>query len=245
MDTRSAVDPIAGEDEIDFRQYLKVLWRRRLVVIAVTLAATLAAGLFSFLTPPVYEAQAMLLIVRPSLQFETLTDPRNPNLKVIVLPQQSQTLPAQPIVELARSPLLQRKLTGEVLGNAISGAKLDESLIAVGNRESGVVKLTVRGEDPDRVAKVANLWGEVVVSESESLFSPGRSKVRPVKLIEAVVPDTPVAPRRDLNVTLGAILGVMAGLVLAFVMEYLSIANPAPVPSPVASEPARPKELEG
>lgn len=80
------------DTEIDLRQYLKVLWRRRLVVIGVTLAATLAVGLFSFLTPPVYEAQAMLLIVRPSLQFETLTDPSNPNRKVIVLPQQSALL---------------------------------------------------------------------------------------------------------------------------------------------------------
>lgn len=49
-----------AEDEIDLRQYLRVLWRRRHTVGVVTLSAVIGAFIFSYLSPPVYEAQAAI-----------------------------------------------------------------------------------------------------------------------------------------------------------------------------------------
>ena len=57
----------AGEvldDEIDLRQYLRVLWKRRWVVVGVTLAAAASAYALTRAATPVYEASTTLLIVR-------------------------------------------------------------------------------------------------------------------------------------------------------------------------------------
>ncbi len=53
-------------DEIDLREYLRILWRRRHTVGAVTLAAVLAAVLFSLLSSPVYEAEALIQLSEES-----------------------------------------------------------------------------------------------------------------------------------------------------------------------------------
>lgn len=221
------------DDEIDLRQYLNILWRRRGTITVVTLVAALAAVLFGFLAPPLYEAEALLFVARPPLEGLTLADPSNPNLRFIIGPQSPPALLVQTIVELARSRLLQRKLAGEVLVNP-TDAKLDEELTARGLPEANLVKLRVRGNDPNRVARTANLWGELVISESEPLMSTRSSKDRPpMKLIEAVAPDSPVAPRKTLNIAVAAILGLVAGAIASFIMDYFNPSVPAVVSGPL------------
>lgn len=56
--------PEVLDDEIDLRQYLRVLWKRRWVIAAVTLAAAASAYALTRAARPVYEASTTLLIVR-------------------------------------------------------------------------------------------------------------------------------------------------------------------------------------
>ena len=50
-------------DEMDLRQYLQVLWKRRWVIIATTAVAAVAAVVLARASTPVYEATTTLLIV--------------------------------------------------------------------------------------------------------------------------------------------------------------------------------------
>ena len=52
------------EKEMGFRPYLDVLLRRRRLIAAATLLATLFGLLSAALTPPVYEARATVAIVK-------------------------------------------------------------------------------------------------------------------------------------------------------------------------------------
>ncbi len=66
--------------------------------------------------------------------------------------------------------------------------------------------------------------------------------------VPPIAPEVPIAPRRVLNITLAAILGMMAGTITAFVMEYFSPVVPTPSPSsaaPVTPNPAPRREVEG
>ena len=49
------------EDEVEFIDYLNVIWKRKWLIIIPTLFITLAAGAFSFLIPPKWEVDAILL----------------------------------------------------------------------------------------------------------------------------------------------------------------------------------------
>ena len=59
--------PVTGElleDEIDLRQYLRVLWKRRWLIAGVVLAACLAAYTLTRFSQPIYEATTTVLISR-------------------------------------------------------------------------------------------------------------------------------------------------------------------------------------
>ncbi len=49
-------------DEIDLRDIFSVLWKRRLLIIAVTAIAVLAAALISFAMPPVYKVSSIIAV---------------------------------------------------------------------------------------------------------------------------------------------------------------------------------------
>lgn len=157
------------DEEIDLRQYLNVLWRRRHTIAVVTLAAVLAAGVFSFLSPPVYETKAMILVSKPSFQVGTPPDPSNPGLKIgAVLVSE---LPTETLVAYAKSPMITRKVVGKVSAGAVRNLTFAEELSAQVVRNTNLVELKVRGSDPERAVMIANKWAAVVTTQSESLFS--------------------------------------------------------------------------
>lgn len=50
------------EEEIDLRDLVLVLWKNRLLIIAIFVAAVLAAGIISFLMPPVYSVSTIIAL---------------------------------------------------------------------------------------------------------------------------------------------------------------------------------------
>ncbi|GIX46559.1 MAG: hypothetical protein KatS3mg131_0770 [Candidatus Tectimicrobiota bacterium] len=50
-----------GDEEINLRDYWRVLVRRRWLVIGCTVATALAAAVFSFLQPNIYQSKATLV----------------------------------------------------------------------------------------------------------------------------------------------------------------------------------------
>jgi capsular polysaccharide biosynthesis protein len=214
------------DDEIDLREYFGALWRRRYVVVAVALAAVFAVGLYSFATPPAYEAQALLLLAArlppPPLRTEVIQDSTDPRLKVLAIYAEPRAISPEALAELAGSSSLQDELKRQVMGPS-SKSKLPEDLSTQVGRSGDFVKFRVRGSDPILAERTANLWAEMVIRESAPLFPVAQSRdYPPLKLIHAVAPNTPVASRKALKVTLAGILGLMGGVVLAFVMEYFS-----------------------
>jgi uncharacterized protein involved in exopolysaccharide biosynthesis len=68
-----------ASDDLDLQRYITVIWRRRYVIVAVTLVAVLtAAALSFFVLRRVYEASAVLLVSGPQLQVT------NPNVSVSI-----------------------------------------------------------------------------------------------------------------------------------------------------------------
>lgn len=157
------------DEEIDLRQYLNVLWRRRHTIAVVTLAAVLAAGVFSFLSPPVYETKAIVLVSKPSFQVGTPPDPSNPGLKIGAI--LVSELPTETLVAYAKSPMITRKVVGKVSAGAVRNLTFAEELSAQVVRNTNLVELKVRGSDPERAVMIANKWAAVVTTQSESLFS--------------------------------------------------------------------------
>ncbi len=159
------------DDEIDLRQYLKILWRRRHTVVAVTVASVLAAGLFSFLSPPIFEAKAMVLVAKPSFQAGAPPDPINPGLKIgaVLVPE----FPTETLVAFAKSSVIIHKVTEQAFKGTVQGSNLAKNLTVTAVRNTNLIEFKVQGSDPAGAARVANQWATVVTAESELLFSTG------------------------------------------------------------------------
>ncbi|MGE5579003.1 MAG: GumC family protein [Bacillota bacterium] len=63
-------------DEIDLREYIELLWRRRKLVIGITLTAAVVAALLSFyVMKPVYEASSQFMAPQNPLPAEVIKSP--------------------------------------------------------------------------------------------------------------------------------------------------------------------------
>lgn len=48
------------EDEIDLKELFKILWAKKILIISLTFAITLVAGIYAFNKTPIYEATALV-----------------------------------------------------------------------------------------------------------------------------------------------------------------------------------------
>ncbi len=150
------------EDEIDLRQLFATLWRRRSVIAAVTLIAVLASGVFSWLTPPTYEARAVLYVAQPAVQ---VGGPSEGGVKIATVP--AAPLPADTVVAFAGLPSVSQAAAAKVLG----GPGRLRALTPQAVRNTNLVELKVQSDDPEKAARVANEWANVVLRESAGLFA--------------------------------------------------------------------------
>jgi succinoglycan biosynthesis transport protein ExoP len=157
------------DSEMDLRECVNILRRKWRIVITVAIIAFVAAGLFSFLLPPVYEAKAVILVARPPLQTGAPPDPMNPGLKIATV--LSADLSAGTLAAFATLPAVTRRVA-RVAGEGTSAKpELSEKLVVRPVPNTNLLELSVRGRDAVRVARVANVWASVVATEGWGLFS--------------------------------------------------------------------------
>ena len=193
------------------RDYLQILWRRRLVVLLPVLAvAALAAGP-ALLQPPEYRSTTTLFFA-----------PRDP--------AQGSALAGQRLasyVALVGGPRLAQGVAQQ-LALPQDAASLDDlggRLSATAQPESLLVTIAANGRSPQDSQRLARAAAQQLVQLASSLEPPAAStQSSPVWLTiaEPADPGVPLA-RATLvqDLMLGIVLGLAAGAALAFLVEAL------------------------
>lgn len=142
------------EDEVDLRDYVNVLLRRWKLIVTITGVAVLIAGLFSFLSAPVYEASAGVLITRtraeivfePKYRTVLEEDVRTRHEALVGLVKSSSV--ATDVIEQLGEQLRpeERRVTGML--NRVEVAE-----------QGDLLKIGVKSSDPQKAADIANAWG--------------------------------------------------------------------------------------
>ena len=166
------------EEEIDLREYINVIVRRWKWIIGITLAAVVTAAIVSFLLlAPVYEAKAGVVIVKSKSEvtfepkYRTLTEEElgsvgidiNARRKALEALVKSSSVASEVIAKLGAS------LEPEERGV--------EALLEIVETESNgdLIGIKVEGEDPSKIAAIANAWGEAYEKYVNELYS-GRAQ---------------------------------------------------------------------
>lgn len=201
---------------MELREYVRILHKNWVLIVAITLVGICVAAGASLLVKPTYEAQTQLFV-----SVRTETQGSNELVQGSNFARQS----VQSYVNVVE--------TESVLGPVIDELGLDETTAELSGRveatapaDTSLIDIVVSGEDPKVSAEIANAVGESLIRlvQDDLEFSGNGDGASPVKLTAvqpAVVPEAPVSPRVPLNLALGGVLGLMAGVAVSALRTVL------------------------
>ena len=180
------------EQVISISEIFEALKKRWILIVSITLVATLISGVLSFFViKPTYETSTKVFIGKEESNLEGY------NTNDI---QMYQKL-LQTYAETIR--------TNEVIQAAINNTNADLTVSAV----KGALTVTPVSDTQILQIKYQNKSPEV----AKELVPNGN-----VRVIEAVqLPENPVAPNKTMNVAIAFLLGLMVSVGLVFLIEYL------------------------
>jgi uncharacterized protein involved in exopolysaccharide biosynthesis len=151
------------EDEIDLREYIRALLRNWKLIITLTGLATALAVIISLLTPPTYQATALMSVAQPRYA-----------LRLDGADAEASPLPTKAYPDLALSD----DVVGEVMNQMKSAlppevdtlSKFRRQLSATLAADPSLLRLTVRDGDPGRAAAIVNTWAQVFVARAGLLY---------------------------------------------------------------------------
>lgn len=195
---------------MELHDYIRILRRNIVLIIATTLIGIAAGAASALLTPPRYDATTQLFVATQSSG-----DASNNELR------QGTDFARQAVqsyVNIIPTALVLDPVIAD-LGLDESAAQLAERVSVSATQNTVVISITVSDPGPEGAARIANAIADsftTVVSEQLERSTAERpSPVRIETVQPAQVPVDPAAPNMRLALALGALAGLAAGIAVA------------------------------
>lgn len=203
---------------MELTRYLRVLRQRLWMIVVCPVVAALAAGIVSFVLPPVYESH-VLIYVKPA-QPIGISDPTVGSLTSDqVLRTYANWMTERPILDQVDSQLA-LGLRYEDLLKKINVTPQPNTLlldVAVQDTNPAVARDIGNQLVVDFIQTVRQTQAQTQASQPSST----QSQDNLVVTAPAVLPDKPVSPNKTLNVAIAFAAGLLLALGLAFLLDYL------------------------
>lgn len=188
---------------------LKELWRiikkRLVMVVVITLVATITSGVLSkFVLSRQYAGTATLIVIPHNSTQDLLTS----------------MVTGQQLVDTYAQLVTSREVVQPVYSGLHSGMSLTKftgAITATPETNTDLLTVTVKGSSPAFASRVANL----VASQTVATVA----RVEHQKDLQVITPASPnpiaVSPKSKTNVAIAFVLGLLVSGGLAFLLEYL------------------------
>lgn len=123
----------------------------------------------------------------------------------------------QSYVETATTPAVLQPAI-DSLGLQVTAEELSKSVEASTDLDTVIISIAASDESPVQAASIAQAVGTSLIQAIEKLESPaegGSSRIKLSVITPASAPTTPSAPNTRLNLSLGALLGIVFGVAIA------------------------------
>ncbi|MTI80440.1 MAG: hypothetical protein FH758_06070 [Firmicutes bacterium] len=191
--------------EIDLRQLLYILWKRKWIIVYITMACLITAGVVSFfILQPSYEANAKVIIVKDKAMY--FLEDRYTNSDVNLYMNVAKTYE-----EIAKSRTVRHRVQEKVGGgfNEIKNIKVESK------PDTQVLTITVSHPSAEDVAVYANVLAQEFITVSGEVLPAGELRI----LDKAERPRAPASPNYMLNIAISFVLGVMISVGTIFLLE--------------------------
>jgi capsular polysaccharide biosynthesis protein len=192
--------------EIDLRQLFQVLRRRLVLLIAIPVIAGLVAGVVStFLLDPVYSAETTLWVIK--------NDSSQLNYNDLLL---SRNL-TKTYSEVATSRAVMADVISTLALSTYTVTQLQAKVTVTPVKDTEIIAFVVEDKDPAQAALIANAVADSFKKQIRDFM-----QVENVAVVDrAMIPTSPVKPRKLMNVAVAVVLGAMAAVGIVLLMEYL------------------------
>ena len=198
------------EETISLQELFQTLKKRIVLILSLTILATLIAGVISFFfITPIYQTSTQLLINQEKSGTPTYNAGEiQTNLQLINTYNVIIKSPA--ILDIVRNELAMDTLTTSALNSKIAVSSEGESQV-----------VTISVQDPDQfVARdIANTTASVFQREISKLMNVDNVSILSQAL--AAENQAPIKPNKMLNMAIAMVVGLMLGVGIAFLLEYL------------------------
>lgn len=195
------------EQVISLSEIFEALKKRWIMIVAITVAATLISGFVSFFViDPVYEASTKVFIGKEE------NDNAAYNSSDINMYQQLLQTYAQAI---KTKDLASRAI--DTLSYDLEPSTVISNLTVNPITSTQILEIKYKSKDPKEAKEVLkNVTDEFMVT-AKDLVPNGN-----VRVIEEVeLPENPVSPNKTMNIAIAFLLGLMVSVGLVFLIEYL------------------------
>ncbi|MEN8078816.1 Wzz/FepE/Etk N-terminal domain-containing protein [Clostridioides difficile] len=195
------------EQVISLSEIFEALKKRWIMIVAITLGATLVSGILSFFViDPVYETSTKVFIGKEE------SDDAAYNSSDINMYQQLLQTYAQAIKTKDLSARALKGLDYDLEASDVLGG-LTVNPIA----STQILEIKYKSKDPKEAKDVLkNVTDEFIVTAKELVPN---GNVRVIEEVE--LPENPVSPNKVMNIAIAFLLGFMVSLGLVFLLEYL------------------------
>ena len=153
------------EEEIDLREYINVLIKRKGVIILIFLIAVITAALVSyFYLKPVYEASTILMISKPKYQVEL-----EPKIQTQIVPEISLATYESLIKDREIEEEVIKKLNLEQPPYELTPDNLQGMITIEALKNTNLIKMNLQASNPELAKDVVNTWAALFVEKNKEL----------------------------------------------------------------------------
>lgn len=153
------------EEEIDLREYIDVLLKRKGVIILIFLIAVITAALVSyFYLKPVYQASTILMISKPKYQVEL-----EPKIQTQFSPEVSLATYESLIKDREIEEEVIKKLNLDQPPYEFSPDSLQGMITIESLKNTNLIKMNLQAGEPKLAKDIANVWAALFVEKNKDL----------------------------------------------------------------------------
>jgi len=153
------------EEEIDLREYINVLLKRKGIIILIFLIAVITATLVSyFYLKPVYEASTILMISKPKYQVEL-----EPKIQTQFTPEVSLATYESLIKDREIEEEVIKKLNLDQPPYELTPDNLQGMIAIESLKNTNLIKMNLQTGDPKLAKDIANVWAALFVEKNKDL----------------------------------------------------------------------------
>ena len=196
------------EQVISISEIFEALKKRWILIVSITLVATLISGVLSFFViKPTYETSTKVFIGKEESNQEGYNT-NDTQMYQKLLQTYAETIKTNEVVQAAINSTNNTDLTVPAVKGALTVTPVSDTQI---------LQIKYQNKNPEVAKEVLESITNEFVILAKELVPNGN-----VRVIEAVqLPENPVAPNKKMNVAIAFLLGLMVSVGLVFLIEYL------------------------